>query len=148
MSEYTPQETKFLERLGFTPGPWHHDTDGKLYIKKNDGGCEWIGEVLINNGDFIAQSPDLLLALFTSLLTFQDFCTNKQRGVSAKISRDYFLDNNGILESATGKTWKELCQIWDECKGKGDCQECRLYYCCTLDCCDEIGPCDYWEARK
>lgn len=116
MSEYTDQERLFLERLGITPGPWKWKFNLHGDILALQDSNRWPISVFNrenwpkkeNDRMVIAQSPDMFLEIFKICLWVEEIF-----GSLAKNSKRL-----KILLAAQTKCekWKELCQLWEECK--------------------------------
>ena len=108
MKEQTKREQLFLERLGITPGPWELYIDKLSIVVMDEKRIDQFIATIPKktNAKLIAHSPDMFLSLF---------------GVMYRSEKDYGLlainsPSCKIIESATGKTFQQLCKLWEDCE--------------------------------
>ena len=130
MIEYTDQEKKFMEKIGFTPGPWvfnmslvgaMHEPFLSCDRQKYDGMRIFNGKTKnerIANAKLIAQSPNMFLCLFhTTRKNVETGCIKCAHNFPEKDCDECPKTRQvKVMEYAINKTWEELCQIWEECK--------------------------------
>lgn len=105
---YTKQETRFLERLGITPGPWTVYKDKALF---NNNDPEFIIGQCTTKKDtyFISQSPDMFLEIFRDCIQMYNLLGKESYACLVETKTT-------ILEKAIGKTYDQLLKLWEECK--------------------------------
>lgn len=113
MKQFTDRENRFLVKLGITPGPWESkgpdsDVDYEILSYQKHECGKSLCFVDKGNCGCVSQSPAMFLTLFHRL--YRDMKSTFTK------SRFYHLFKNEIeiIQSSTGETWQQLCEIWEE----------------------------------
>lgn len=128
MRKFTEQENKFLEALGITRGPWAQGDEKHSYSEypsevrtgyvmpgfTNTRRCLFSANTSFNdcyaNAKLAAQAPAMFLTIFKSAMELEEYMHNENDII--------FIENmTNVLEPATGKTFKELRELWKSLNG-------------------------------
>lgn len=102
------RENRFLKLLGITPGPWDQMGSSVFYSHTEIHSISILTSLhteipeRYNNPKLAAKAPELFLRLFAQQYIM-------------RYSNNFNYPNPvmDVLESATGKSWGDLCQIWE-----------------------------------